>query len=291
MDPVWRIVLRRLLTLSERAALRRAGLAPLQGRRGTDAPTDTIVLRAADEPDAVAQVERVIGLSPIERVHLPDRTVLVDVPPHAVTLFDNTLGGRIHSVMKFAGGLVQASITVDGTLSDDEAFKSAREVYDAVLRSAGVETGPSQPRMIIGGFGTYLVNTRGRQLLASAEELCDEGQSDLAVIVAQTACEVLISDAFHSLLGLDDGPIRDFITKRIDGFSLLDKSTRDLWNGLTQTKIADETWWKAYDAHVQRRNRVVHGGEIVDRGSANASVEAASQLFAYVESLTGDARS
>jgi len=68
--------------------------------------------------------------------------------------------------------------------------------------------------------------------------------------------------------------------------------TQALWRELTNDEIREpRDEWRAYNAHVDRRNRVAHGGilygwvpsEDVTRADAEASIEAVRNVRAHVE--------
>jgi hypothetical protein len=112
----------------------------------------------------------------------------------------------------------------------------------------------------------------------------------LAVIVAQTACEVLIREVLRTLVQphlTDD--VFPWALERIGQYTLNDRQTRDLWSRVAGSAIQKQDFWPAYQLHLDRRNRVLHRGEAVGAEEAAASLAAAEALIAFVERATAPA--
>lgn len=172
--------------------------------------------------------------------------------------------------------------------SVDRAFNEARGRYGQIAKAAGFAV-PELLDMTISGFEALLLQaSRDRQLLDRARELMQRDEHELAVILAQTACEVLIADALRSLLHPHvSDEMRPWLVGQVRSYTLRDDSTRDLWNRLTRSAIHEQDFWAAYKAHVERRNQIVHSGDRVDADAAQLSLDAATRLFAYVEQTVG----
>ena len=167
----------------------------------------------------------------------------------------------------------------------DEVFAEARRRYALICARAGIEV-PDPLELRASGFEVFLQDQRQRdsELLNRADELFEQGHHDLAVIVAQTACEVLVADAMRTLLeGHASDGLFPWLIGRISSYTLVDDATRNLWNKLTQTEIQSQDWWSAYREHVRRRNAIVHAGERVDGDAARSSLDAARELFAFID--------
>ncbi len=173
----------------------------------------------------------------------------------------------------------------------DRVFNEARGLYARVAEAAGL-TVPEPLEMTLSGFEALMVQaSRDRQLLDRAQELEDRGEHELAVILAQTACEVLVADALRSLLHAHvSDELRPWLLARVKSFALIDDATRELWNRITGSVIQDQAFWAPYKAHVKRRHRIVHDGDRVDSDGAQSSLEAAAAMFDYVERAIGSAR-
>jgi hypothetical protein len=123
-------------------------------------------------------------------------------------------------------------------------------------------------------------------LFASAKTLLDDGQHALAVIVAQTACEVYMARAIRDLLRrhIRRPALRWWVPGVVSSYSMRsDSRTQELWEALTATKIQQQKeWWDDYCEHVRRRNRVVHEGAHVPPAEAKKSVDSAGAFISFV---------
>ena len=173
-----------------------------------------------------------------------------------------------------------------GTL--DEIFAEARRRYERICARANMGV-PDPLELSASGFEVFLEGTgRDDELLNRADELVQQGHHDLAVIVGQTACEILVADAMRTLLdGHASEDLFPWVLTRISSYTLVDDPTRNLWNKLTATQIQNENWWTPYREHVQRRNRIVHAGDRVDADAARSSLDAVHNLFGFIDATVG----
>lgn len=114
-----------------------------------------------------------------------------------------------------------------------------------------------------------------RDLLALSAALGTEGRYELAVIVAQMACEVLSEQTLTPLL--KGGKARNFNVHGTDTLKLYTKLTRD--------PIDNQTFWSDYGTHAVRRHEVVHRGRRVSSAEARESVSVATQFVDHVETV------
>ena len=90
-------------------------------------------------------------------------------------------------------------------------------------------------------------------LLERARQLREHGEWDLAIVVAQTAFEVLAAQVVYERLEARDvGGLRAHITSHIRTYSLLDDRTQKLWHELTNDAIKQAGWWAGYRVHGSR---------------------------------------
>ncbi len=117
-------------------------------------------------------------------------------------------------------------------------------------------------------------------------------EPDLAVLLAQTAVEIYVEVAFDSLLAreIKGAPVRERMAAFVrDARSLKgDRRVRDLWEALTGDKISGAASWKAYDRHVERRNRVVHAGHPVAVEEASESLGACESMIDHMQDVLLD---
>lgn len=123
-----------------------------------------------------------------------------------------------------------------------------------------------------------------RQLLDKARQVASAGEGDIAVIVAQTACEVCTERAFDVLFRKRGAEwIRDSIFSSSSSYNLISPRVQKPYTALSGDKIQTAPFWNDYKDHVDRRNKVVHKARGVGSHEATASIEAATKLIEHLE--------
>lgn len=122
-------------------------------------------------------------------------------------------------------------------------------------------------------------------LLGLARTLHEEKRHQLVVVTAQMACEIVGEQVLSSLLSQRIGGLEKSVSGLVPGHHLRHKGVRDLFDALSGGSLADEPWWRDYDAHVKRRNNVVHGGAAVDEAESSASLRAAAEFCSHLRAL------
>jgi hypothetical protein len=121
-------------------------------------------------------------------------------------------------------------------------------------------------------------------LLDSARRFYDSGEYGVAVIVAATACEVVVERAMTGAFtakGVAD--LEEPVMELVMSCALSQPKNRNLYAALTGDAIHKKGFWQGYLALVQRRNRTVHTGEKIAQVDAQADLEAAEQFVGHVE--------
>ena len=116
-----------------------------------------------------------------------------------------------------------------------------------------------------------------RDLLAMSNSVITEGRHELAVIVAQMACEVLIEQTLTPLLKAPKAARMNFNVRR--------KDMLKLYTTLTHDRIDNATFWPMHGTHATRRHEVVHRGRRVNPAEAQESLTVATQFVDHVESV------
>jgi hypothetical protein len=117
---------------------------------------------------------------------------------------------------------------------------------------------------------------RHLELIALAQQLCKEDKSELAVVAAQTACEVYAEVAIRRMLQERElGEFDEVIPELLTGYSLMDRRGQRVFHALTGESIQRSAFWSGYKTHVELRNRVVHRGEQVTSDQAADSIRTA----------------
>lgn len=121
-------------------------------------------------------------------------------------------------------------------------------------------------------------------LLDSARRFYDSGEYGVAVIVAATACEVVVERAMSRAFtakGVAD--LEDSVMEFVTSCALSQPRNRNLYVALTGDDIHKKGFWQGYIALVKRRNDTVHTGEKIVQVDALADLEAAELFVGHVE--------
>jgi HEPN domain-containing protein len=291
-DHMWRVVVAREIDAAANDALRAEGVTHISGHSAAGLESNSLILRAEDEERARAAIERALGEDvPIRESKLMPVFVHALVEPAARAAFEEAAGedARIGGVIEDeTTGSLEVYFELDGG-SVDRAFNEARGLYVRVVEAAGLEV-PDGLEYRMSGFEVLLSQaTRDRQLLDRARELFEQHEHELAVIVAQTACEVLVADAIRNFLQPHaSDALQGWLIKRIRSFTFMDDPTKDLWERITRSRVQGQDFWDDYLDHVRRRNWIAHQGILISEGEAEASLDAATALFDYVERMIGN---
>lgn len=292
-DFVWRVVVMRDIDEEAARALARVGATHISGHSGPGYSSSSLIVAADDEQEARRKIEGALGPHAfIREAHVTPVFVYAPIARDSRSTFE-----RAAEDDSRVGGVIEDAITgeleVYFEFSHGDrglAVTEARDLYDCIARGAGlVVSGPVDMRM--DGFETLMTQpSLARERLDHARELLSRGEPTLAVVVAQTACEVLINDVLRTLVEFhardELGP---WVLRRVRSFTLIDDATRDLWYCVAGTKIQNQDFWSEYCEHVGRRNRAVHRGETLTEEDAGASLGAADAVVDYVERATGPA--
>jgi len=112
-----------------------------------------------------------------------------------------------------------------------------------------------------------------RDLLALAATLVTEGKPDLAVIVAQMACEVLSEQMLLPRIG------------DRSNFNVHNKEVLRLYKMVTRDPIDTAVFWVKYDEHVVRRHEVINHSRRASLDEARESLAAATAFVDHVEAV------
>jgi hypothetical protein len=170
----------------------------------------------------------------------------------------------------------------------EEAAERALRLYQELRGAGGLAAADPDYVNVLAPWSGWEPGARHRGLLNRAQDLLTLGDRDLAVVVAQTACEVLVAQVIGERLDAREvGSLRLHITSQIRTYSLNDDKTRKLWNELTNDEIGRLPMWQKYRSHVARRHAVVHQGVLVSEAAASESFEAVEALIRHVEEVRG----
>lgn len=266
--------------------------------RGTRA--STIWVRAADADTAQQAVRAAISApgAVSEATPLP-YWISIAVPDEDASAVERTLDAR-----RARPGWIFASLVTkdppDGFAelqyevvagTDDEALRRGLEDYRELRLDAGLPPRDPPYASLQPPWSGRQPQLRDQARLERAQDLLDRGDLDLAVVVAQTAVEVLVARVISERLQaigehLEQNqlpPLRTNFTRNVKTYSLNDDPTRELWDDLMEDAIKQAEFWSEYKDHVRRRHGVVHAGVEVNEDHATASVAAARAMIAHVQ--------
>jgi hypothetical protein len=122
------------------------------------------------------------------------------------------------------------------------------------------------------------------KLLTVAQDLIAKGEFSIAVVVAHMACEIGVERA---LLRAFKAKGIDFLEQAIEdllpSYNLANERVRNLYNAATGDQIEKTSFWQHFKESATRRNKAVHEGKIATKAEAEASLNAASCLVAYLK--------
>jgi hypothetical protein len=105
-------------------------------------------------------------------------------------------------------------------------------------------------------------------LLALADDLFKEGRYELAVVVAQMACEVVVEQTLTPLLKGKKRP-KNF---NLEGGAL------GVYTRLTTDQITKKPFWKPFIRHAKRRHDVIHfGGRVLSFAKTSSGSQVVDQ--------------
>jgi hypothetical protein len=307
----WRVEFPGPVSPDEVAALESAGVVPVGGRGRRAGPTGDLertsntVLVAADHGfDAIQRVSAV--LEPIDgfvRHYTADEFpffAYFGVPIAEVAVLDAARGNdpRIRSLSAWSPAHGEAEILFELRRAEnqDTALAQAKDAYVKLRRRAGLLPAEplyamvSSPDDVLTAAFAPVGETAFMRHVQRARDLFDAAEYDLAVVVAQTSCEVLVQEAITQLLGgpVDGEPPSSRTLRtwwqgaRQDGALASDGLVRDLWNALAGEEIQRRGWWTDYKNHTGRRHGIVHRGAPVSRTEAEQSLAATEAFRDYV---------
>ncbi len=143
-----------------------------------------------------------------------------------------------------------------------ENWQARRRQAAAIAAAAGA-IGPPLPLLL--PYHTVLLDT--------AKAFLQRNECQVAVVIAQTAVEVLVEQIVSEQLSKrGTAPqLQEWIKKRGRPFGLTNQSSQALYTALTNDEIQKAAFWTRYTQHVTRRHHVVHRGEPVDTPQAEES--------------------
>ena len=122
----------------------------------------------------------------------------------------------------------------------------------------------------------------------TAKRLINEGHHEMAVVAAQTACEVfselVITATFKNQ---NIGHLSEPVEALVPNYNLGNERVRKLYEALCKDPISQQPFWSRYKAHVKRRNGIVHEGKRTDKAGAEESIKAVEDVIHHIQGWFG----
>jgi hypothetical protein len=166
---------------------------------------------------------------------------------------------------------------------DERARDAVIDVYQRLRRVAGLDAEPA--RVVALSRPSGKGKSRHRldvTLMREANRILNsESHLEWVVVLAQTACEVYVRGILDRRAAeLGDAAIDS--VAQLPGSNLDNETVRRTLYQLTGYAPQEAEWWRDYQAHVQRRHRIVHAGARVTRKDAESSIKAAEAVIAFL---------
>jgi hypothetical protein len=170
---------------------------------------------------------------------------------------------------------------------DDKAMRDPCPTCGSILRDIRIVVEPA--RVVLTGYPVELIVVRlYTKLLGYSEQLFVSGEHSVAVIVAATACEVVIDRAFAMAFqkkGVSE--LDEPIGKLIGTNALVREQNRKLYEALTGDQIGQASFWAGYRTLVEHRNAVAHNGKPMTAVDARKDIDSATQFVEHVVKHNG----
>ncbi len=165
---------------------------------------------------------------------------------------------------------------------------TTRSITAATPRSYSMAAGAAS-FTVTGSSATLTVIRHWTKLLDAAERLYNTGEYGVAVVVAQTACEVIVERAMTQAFAAKKVPeLEDPMLRYLSSYSLDGDRNRKFYNALTGDDMGHNPggtigFWQGYRKLVEHRNLTVHSGHDLPQADARADLNAAKQFVAHIE--------
>jgi hypothetical protein len=167
---------------------------------------------------------------------------------------------------------------------DEEERARDAVIYQRLRRVAGLDAQPARVIALARPSGKRKSKHRlDVTLMREAHRVLNsESHLEWVVVLAQTACEVYVHDILDRRAAqLGDAAIDS--VAQLPGFNLDNDAVRRAFHRLTgYTPPQESEWWRDYQAHVQRRHRIVHAGARVTREDAESLIKAAEAMITFL---------
>jgi RNA polymerase subunit RPABC4/transcription elongation factor Spt4 len=121
-------------------------------------------------------------------------------------------------------------------------------------------------------------------LAASLINTNDRLQFGICVVIAHIACEVAVQRYLYQKLKANKLEyLSESLEGLFNGFSLIASAERKAFKTITGLDLSKELFWKDYHSSVERRNKIIHTGQIETKENAQITIDVAKMLIARLK--------
>jgi hypothetical protein len=124
--------------------------------------------------------------------------------------------------------------------------------------------------------------TSSLRFLSEAKTLVGDEQFEMAVVAAQIHLEVQVRVLVEALATSQPPSVLSAVIAGQHRWAPHERWLHPILDALFGVKMTDSPAWSEYNAHVSRRNSIVHRGQAIDAASAKASLNAVSELWLWL---------
>ena len=122
--------------------------------------------------------------------------------------------------------------------------------------------------------------------LTIANNLINQGYFNIAIVTSHIACEIAAERAFDAAYAAKNlETLGAAVDDLMNGNNLGNERHRKLYNALTGTNIEKESFWQQFKTASKLRNAIIHKGSQANKDEAEAALQAAKDLIAYLKQL------
>jgi hypothetical protein len=163
----------------------------------------------------------------------------------------------------------------------------AQHLLSNVLRAARLPTRQAEVLWVTPMLAT---ESSSHRFLDHARTLVEnEDGYDLAVVAAQIHLEIQVKVLIQRATASDPSPLVDAVVRQRRPWAPQDRWIGAILEALFGVRVTSYPRWRAYDAHVKRRNDVAHQGQDVDKTAALESIEVVEDFWLWLNDLASRA--
>jgi hypothetical protein len=108
---------------------------------------------------------------------------------------------------------------------------------------------------------------------------------DLAVVAAQIHLEIQVKILVEQATASDASRLKGALVGQRHTWAPHDRWMRAILEALFGVRVTDYPRWGDYDAHLTRRNDVIHSGQDVDEDAARESIELVEHFWLWLNEV------